>query len=299
MHQQLPTHRRAFLKTAGYLSLAFAIPLDSALSQAADGKPRLPGDLQSNRKLSAWLRVNADQTVTLLVGKVELGQGILTAVTQICADELDIDFKRVHVISGDTALVPNEGVTAGSFSMPYCATAVQYASAEVRAILLELAAEKLQQPATRLSVRDGQILAANGSRIAYWDLVLGNALERDATGSVKPKSADQHRYIGQSTQRIDLTPKMLGEAKFLQEHRPAGMLFGHIVRPPTYAAKLLSVSVAVAQKMPGVVKVVRNGSFLGVIAQREEQALAAANALNASAKWDVEKKLPTHDGIFD
>ena len=139
MHKQLPTSRRDFLKTTGYLSLAFSIPLDSALSQAADGKPRLPGDLQINLKLSAWLRVNANQTVTLLVGKVELGQGILTTVTQICADELDIDFKRVQVISGDTALVPNEGVTAGSFSMPYCATAVQYASAEVRAILLGLA----------------------------------------------------------------------------------------------------------------------------------------------------------------
>ncbi len=299
MHKKLPTNRREFLKTTGYLSLAFAIPLDSALSQATDGKPRLPGDLQSNRKLSAWLRVNGNQTVTLLVGKVELGQGILTAVTQICADELDIDLKRVQVISGDTALVPNEGVTAGSFSMPYCATAVQYASAEVRAILLGLAAEKLQQPVTSLSVHDGKVSASNGSSIAYWDLVLGAALDRDATGSIKPKSADQHRYIGQPVHRIDLTPKMLGEAQFLQEHRPAGMLFGHIVRPPTYVAKLLSVNTANVQKMPGVVKVVRNGSFLGVIAQREEQALAAANALNAAAKWEVEKKLPTHEGIFE
>jgi nicotinate dehydrogenase subunit B len=299
MPNQLPTTRRSFLKTTGYLSLAFAIPLESALSQAANAKPRLPGDLQNNRKLSAWLRVNANQTVTLLVGKVELGQGILTAVSQVCADELDIDFQRVQVISGDTALVPNEGVTAGSFSMPYCATAVQYASAEVRSILLELAAEKLNQPVTSLSVQDGMILGSNGTRIAYWDLVLGESLNREATGLVKPKPPHQHRYIGQSVHRIDLTPKILGEAKFVQEHRPTGLLFGHLVRPPTYAAKLLSANVASVQKMPGVVKVVRNGSFLGVIAKREEQALAAANALNASAKWEVEKKLPTHEGIFN
>ncbi len=299
MPNQLPTTRRGFLKTTGYLSLAFAIPLESALSQAANAKPRLPGDLQNNRKLSAWLRVNANQTVTLLVGKVELGQGILTAVSQVCADELDIDFQRVQVISGDTALVPNEGVTAGSFSMPYCATAVQYASAEVRSILLELAAEKLNQPVASLSVQDGMILGSNGTRIAYWDLVLGESLNREATGLVKPKLPQQHRYIGQSVHRIDLTPKILGEAKFVQEHRPTGLLFGHLVRPPTYAAKLLSANVASVQKMPGVVKVVRNGSFLGVIAKREEQALAAANALNASAKWEVEKKLPTHEGIFD
>jgi len=298
MQKHLSASRRSFLKTTGYLSLAFAIPLDSALSQA-DAKSRLPGDLNNNRKLSAWLRVNANQTVTLLVGKVELGQGILTAVSQICADELSIDLKRVQVISGDTALVPNEGVTAGSFSMPYCATAVQYASAEVRAILLELAAQKLGQPVNSLSVEDGKIIGKNGSSTHYWDLILGESLEREATGSVKPKPADQHRYIGYSMQRIDLTPKILGEAKFLQEHRPAGMLFGHLVRPPTYASKLLSVNLTAAQKMPGVIKVVRNGSFLGVIAQREEQALAAANALNTSAKWQVEKKLPTHEGIFD
>ncbi|PIT78630.1 molybdopterin cofactor-binding domain-containing protein [Limnohabitans sp. B9-3] len=299
MQQHLSISRRGFLKTTGYLSLAFAIPLDNALSQADNTKPRLPGDLNNNRKLSAWLRINANQTVTLMVGKVELGQGILTAVTQVCADELDIDFSRVHLISGDTALVPNEGVTAGSFSMPNCATAVQYASAEVRSILLGLAAEKLNQPLAALSVRDGKITAQNGTHIAYWDLVLGAALERDATGLVKPKPAEQHRYIGQSVPRTDLPPKILGDAVFLQEHRPAGMVFGHLVRPPTYAAKLLSVNMDMAQTMPGVVKVVRNGSFLGVIAQREEQALAAAQVLSASAKWDVEKKLPTHEGIFE
>ncbi|CAN1564010.1 Aldehyde oxidase/xanthine dehydrogenase, molybdopterin binding [Burkholderiaceae bacterium] len=299
MQQHLSISRRGFLKTTGYLSLAFAIPLDNALSQADNTKPRLPGDLNNNRKLSAWLRINANQTVTLMVGKVELGQGILTAVTQVCADELDIDLSRVHVISGDTALVPNEGVTAGSFSMPNCATAVQYASAEVRSILLGLAAEKLNQPLAALSVRDGKITAQNGTHIAYWDLVLGAALERDATGLVKPKPAEQHRYIGQSVPRTDLPPKILGDAVFLQEHRPAGMVFGHLVRPPTYAAKLLSVNMDMAQTMPGVVKVVRNGSFLGVIAQREEQALAAAQVLSTSAKWDVEKKLPTHEGIFD
>jgi nicotinate dehydrogenase subunit B len=299
MNHTLPTTRRGFLQTTGYLTLAFAIPLHSALSQTNDGKPRLPGDLQNNRKLSAWLRINANQTVTLLVGKVELGQGVLTAVSQVCADELDIDLQRVQVISGDTALVPDEGVTAGSFSMPYCATAVQYASAEVRSILLGLAAYKLNQPVTSLAVKDGQILAPNGSSASYWDLVIGESLSREATGLVKPKPTSQHRYIGQSVLRIDLTPKILGDAKFLHEHRPAGMLFGHLVRPPTYAAKLLSVNLTSAQKMPGVVKVVRNGSFLGVIAQREEQALAAANTLSASAQWQVEKNLPTHEGIFN
>ncbi len=301
MSLNINTTRRGFLQSTGYLTLAFAIPLENALSQGtpATAKPRLAGDLNTTRHLSAWLRVNANQTVTLMVGKVELGQGILTAVTQVCADELDIDLQRVQVISGDTALVPNEGVTAGSFSMPYCATAVQQASAEVRAILLQLGADKLKEPVTSLSVKDGLIQSTSGATVAYWDLVVGEALNREATGQVKFKPASEYRYIGRSVQRVDLTPKMLGQEMFIQEHHPEGMLYGHLVRPPTYQAKLLSVNLALVQKMPGVVKVVRNGSFLGVIAKREGQALAAAKALSATAKWKVEKVLPGDDGIFD
>ncbi len=301
MSLKINTTRRDFLQSTGYLTLAFAIPLEDAFSQGtpASAKPRLAGDLNIHRNLSAWLRVNANQTVTLMVGKVELGQGILTAVTQVCADELDIDLQRVQVISGDTALVPNEGVTAGSFSMPYCASAVQQASAEVRAILVQLAADKLKEPVTSLSVKDGLIQSTSGAQVAYWDLVVGEALNREATGQVKFKPASDYRYIGRPVQRVDLTPKMLGQAMFIQEHHPAGMLYGHLVRPPTYQAKLLSVNLALVQRMPGVVKVVRNGSFLGVIAKREGQALAAAKALTATAKWKVEKVLPGDDGIFD
>ena len=128
--------RRQLLQSAGFLSLAFGIPLETALSQQP---ARLPGDLQIARMLRAWLRIESNNQVTLLVGKVELGQGILTAILQICADEMDISLEQIKVISGDTLLVPDEGVTAGSFSMPNCATAVRHASAEVRAILLGLA----------------------------------------------------------------------------------------------------------------------------------------------------------------
>lgn len=295
----MTTSRRTFLKTAGYLSLAFAMPWDAALSQAPNDKPRLPGDLESTRKLSAWLRINADQTVTLMVGKVELGQGILTAVAQVCADELDIDMRRLQIISGDTALVPNEGVTAGSTSVSNCATAVQHASAELRAILLALAAEKLQQDIASLQVQDGQVMATNGRSTHYWELVTGQTLEREATGKAKLKPAGQHRYIGQSIPRLDLAAKTMGDAIFVQEMRPKGMLFGHVVRPPTYTGKLLSVNEQTVRSMPGVVAVVRNGSFLGVIAKREAQALAAAQALEASAQWQVDKALPTHEGIYD
>jgi CO/xanthine dehydrogenase Mo-binding subunit len=294
--------RRHFLKRAGFLTLGFAIPLLDVHSQqaATSDKPRLPGDLQVNRNLSAWIRIQSeDQSVLLMVGKVELGQGILTAVVQVCADELDVEMTRVKVVSGDTALVPNEGTTAGSFSMPNCATAVRQAAAEVRAILLGLAEVRLGQPAAGLSVRDGMVQAASGAKTSYWDLLIGESLQREATGQVKTKLLGEHRYVGRSVPRLDLTPKILGQAMFLQELRPKGMAFGQVVRPPTYGARLIAVDTAPIARMPGVIKVLRDGSFLGVIATREGQAQAAALALQQSCQWQVPRALPGTDGMPD
>ncbi|MCP8939304.1 molybdopterin-dependent oxidoreductase [Alsobacter sp. SYSU M60028] len=296
------TDRRGFLKAAGSITLAFAIPAGDALAQAAalaGAKPKLPGDMETNRKLGSWLRIGADGAVTLLVGKVELGQGILTAVTQICADELDVDIGRVKLISGDTAQSPNEGTTAGSFSMPNCAPAVRQAAAEVRALLIEMAAAKTGKPAEGWTVADGAMSGPDGAKASYWELASGLSLEREATGAVKPKNPADYKYVGKEFPRLDFPGKFTGQAMFVQELRPEGLLFGQVVRPPTYKAKLTALDTSAAEKMPGVVKVVKNGSFVGVVAQREEQAVAAAAALAAAAKWEVEKALPTSDGIFD
>ena len=294
--------RRRFLKRSGFLALGFTIPLLDVHSQqaASADKPRLPGDLQVNRTLSAWIRIQSeDQSVLLMVGKVELGQGILTAVVQVCADELDVEMARVKVVSGDTDLVPNEGTTAGSFSMPNCATAVRQAAAEVRAILLDLAQVRLGQPSSGLSVRDGIIQATSGATISYWDLVVGESLQREATGQVKTKPIGEHRLVGRSVHRLDLTPKILGQAMFVQELRPKGMVFGQIVRPPTYGARLIAADTAAITRMPGVIKVLRDGSFLGVIAIREGQAQAAALALQQTCQWRVPRELPGTDGMAD
>ncbi|CAN1560356.1 Aldehyde oxidase/xanthine dehydrogenase, molybdopterin binding [Rhabdaerophilaceae bacterium] len=297
MNKHINLSRRSLLTTGGFVALAFAIPLDVEAQNAPTG-PTLPGSMQTNRKISAWLRINSDQTVTLLVGKVELGQGILTAVAQICADELDIDMDRLRIISGDTALTPNEGVTAGSFSMPMCAPAVRQASAEARAIMIGLAAEKLGVASEQLKVADGMI-SGGGKSVSYWELAVGQALERDATGQAKPKPLSELKLVGKSVPRLDLPPKFTGKAIFVHELRPEGMVHGMVVRPPTYKAKLASVDTTAVESLPGVLKVVRNGSFLGVIAAREEQAIAAAAALFSAAKWDVEKALPGHDGMQD
>ena len=296
MNKPFALNRRHLLQSLGSLTLSFAIPLDMPLAQSP---PKLAGDLKSVPNLSAWLRINADGSVTLMVGKVELGQGILTAVAQVCAEELDVNIERIKIVSGDTAIVPNEGTTAGSQSMPGCAPAVQQAAAEVRHILLELAAAKLGQPIASLKVEDGTIRGSGNTKATYWELVTGEELARDATGKVPLKPISEHRYIGKSVTRVDIPAKMTGEAIFLQEIRLEGMVHGRIVRPPTYEARLLEVDTKRAEAMPGVIKVVRNGSFLGVVAEREEQATAAAEALEGAAKWDVKSALPGHEGIFD
>ena len=187
--------RRQFLRAAGFLSIGFAIPLEGAVAQnapAAAAKPTLPGDLNTARMLDSWIRINADKTVTLLIGKVELGQGIVTAAAQVCADELDIDLARLKIISGDTALVPNEGTTAGSQSMSGCTVAVRQAAAEARAILVDLAAKKLGVAAGALTVEDGTVKGPNGVQTTYWDVVTGKELNVEASGAVKSKIGRAH-----------------------------------------------------------------------------------------------------------
>jgi nicotinate dehydrogenase subunit B len=287
--------RRGLLQGAGSLTLTFFW----GAAARATTPLRRPGNLERHQRLSAWLRIDADNTVTLMVGKVELGQGILTAVAQVCAEELQIDLARLKIIAGDTAVVPNEGVTAGSRSMAECAAAVRGASAEVRELLVRLAAIALQQPAAQLRVQDGVVLAADGRSVTYGQLVAERTLDREATGQIKLKRIGPDRYVGTSVEPLELRAKVLGQAVFVHEMRPTGMLHGHVVRPPSLASTLRSVDLTAAQRVPGVVKVVRNGAFLGVIAQRQEQAAEAARQLSASAQWDTPPVLPGHEGIYD
>jgi CO/xanthine dehydrogenase Mo-binding subunit len=291
----LELDRRHFLQGTGYLALFFAIPR----AAFAQGTTPLPADLGNNPMLSSWIRVNADRTVTLMIGKVELGQGVLTVMAQIAADELDVRFDRVKVIAGDTFLTPNEGVTAGSQSMANCGPAVHQACAEARAILLELAAAKLGRHVEGLKVVDGTVTGSGGAKTTYWELVNDKALAVRATGKAKPKPISQHRVIGKSVTRIDIPPKMVGEPIFVQEIHLPGMVHGRVVRPPTYKASLTGIDTRGVEAMPGVLKVVRDGSFLGVVAQREEQAIDAAAALSRAAKWNVTAALAGTEGIYD
>jgi nicotinate dehydrogenase subunit B len=294
MNDYFNMKRRTLLKAGGALTLSFALP-NVAFAQDAI---KLPRNLERNPNLASWIRVHADNKITLLIGKVELGQGTVTAAAQCAADELQINMDQLSVISGDTFQGPNERTTAGSGSAPGCLPAVQQAAAEVRQILVQMAADKLGEPAEGLKVVDGTIIGKNGS-VAYGDLVDGLDLNVEPTGKAPLIPISQHRYIGQSVPRVDIPAKMTGEAIFVQEMNPDGVVYGAVARPPTYAATLIDADLGAIEAMPGVINVVRNGSFLGVVAEHQDQAWAAANALSAQANWDVKSVLPTHDGIFD
>jgi CO/xanthine dehydrogenase Mo-binding subunit len=282
--------RREFFRQSGALVVGFTLA-SAGLAQQLAPRPQLPGSLSNNRMLDGWLRINADGTVTVFTGKVELGQGILTALAQIAAEELDIAYERVEMISADTSRSPDEGMTAGSQSVENSGTALRFAAAEAREMLLQLAAARLGVPADKLAVSDGTV-SAGATQATYWELVKSVDLKREATARARPKSPASHRIVGKSIKRRDIPKKVTGGAAYVQDIRLPGMLFGRVVRPAAPGARLENCDEAAVRAMPGVVAVVRDGSFLAVAAEREEQAIKAANALRTSAKWTAGTALP-------
>ena len=252
---------------------------------------KLPGNLETNRELERWLRINADGTVTVYTGKVEIGQGILTAIEQVVADELDVSPQRVRLQTASTAHGPDEGITSGSRSIEESAVALRYACAEVRELLLQRAAAKLGVSLEKTTVVDGEV-SGGGRTVTYWELADAQMLKREASAQTAPKAASEHKYIGIPVQRRDLPAKITGIPAYIQDMDMPGMLYGRIVRPPAYAARLKSLDDTEIKAMPGVTAVVRDGSFLGVVAVREEQAVRAARRLARSAQWHNDQTLP-------
>ena len=253
---------------------------------------KLPGSLDGNRQLQQWLTINADGTVTVRPGKVEIGQGILTALVQMVSEELDVKVERIRLVAAGTDSSPNEGITSGSRSIQESGIALRYASAEARELLLSRAAERLGVSMERLTVEDGVVHARDGGSVTYWELADDALLKREARGDATPKTAAQHEVVGRSLPRIDIPGKVTGQPVYLQDMELPGMLHGRIVRPQGPGARLVNVDIAQVQAMPGVRAVVRDGSFLGVVAEREEQAIRAQRRLARLAQWQAGAPLP-------
>jgi CO/xanthine dehydrogenase Mo-binding subunit len=251
-----------------------------------------PASLEKNPRLSQWLRFLANGMVEVHSGKVELGQGILTTLRQIVAEELDVPPQRVAMVRAHTDESPNEGVTSGSLSTQDSGTALRHACAEARALCVAEAARRLGVAAETLTVADGEIRAQDGRRTSYAELGDAAIDGREATGAVAPKPSAEHRIVGRSALRIDLADKVLGRPRYIHDLALPGMLHGRVLRPPSPAATLAGLDDRAVRSMAGVVGVVRDGSFVGVIAEREENACAALERLRRDARWNEPPTLP-------
>jgi nicotinate dehydrogenase subunit B len=252
----------------------------------------LPPLLAANPRLADWVSVDAGGGITVHSGKVEIGQGVLTALAQIAAEELDVEFDRIRMSAAHTGASPDEGLTAGSMSVQYSGPAMRQACAEVRAVLLAAAATELGVPAADLAVRDGEITGPGGVRTSYWKLPAAALLDRDARGLARPKTQADYRIVGTSAPRLDLPDKVTGRPRYIHDLRLPGLVFGRVLRPPSRAAELLELDAGRAGALPGVLAVVRDGRFVGVVAEREEIAERAAAELRAGARWAEHDTLP-------
>ncbi len=259
---------------------------------ADDGAMRLPGSLHVNRRLAQWLRFRREGFVEVRSGKVELGQGIATALAQIVADELDVTLAQVRIVPATTGASPDEAITSGSLSVQESGLALRHACAEARAICLQSVASRVGVPVSTLTVEAG-VIAGDGKPLGdYWTLADDTLLDREATGAVPTKPARDLRVIGRPVPRLDLPDKVFGAPRFIHDLAFADMLHGRMLRPPAPGAVLEALDDAAVQALPDVVRVVRDGTFVGVLATTERDASRAAEQLAAGAQWRNDVALP-------
>jgi len=289
--------RRRLLAGSGALIVSFSLTSASAQDQSPPAAPKPPGSLATSPYLDSWIRIDADGGITVYTGKAELGQGFKTAFQQIAAEELDVPFTSLKVVTADTKLTANEGYTSGSHSMQDSGTAIQNAAAQARAILVEEAAKRLDLPAENLRTENGAVIAPDGRKLSYGELVAADRLHVQAQPSSKLKDPAAFKVMGQSIPRVDIPAKVTGGVAYVQDLRLPGMVHARVVRPPSYGAQLVDCDAAAVEKLPGVVKVVRDGNFLAVVAKGEFQAVKAMHALSAAAKWKENAQLPKQDDL--
>jgi nicotinate dehydrogenase subunit B len=248
--------------------------------------------------LDDWIRIEPDGIVTAFSGKVELGTGTRTALAQIVAEELDIPFDRVHMVMGDTSLTPDEGYTAGSMTINTSGDALRQAAAEARQVMLNLASEKLDSTVSELVVQDGVISVTHDPErfVSYSELMGGKRFNREVSFTAPLKTPQAYQVVGTPVQRVDLPQKFTGKLSFIQDLELPGMLHARLVRPPSPTASLISIDERSIKDVPGVVKLVRRGNFVGIVTEREEQAILASQQLKL--KWKETPSMPSMKDLF-
>jgi nicotinate dehydrogenase subunit B len=284
--------RSTFLKGSGALIVGFAFAgslLKTGTAEAANGSTLAP----AATAVDSWVAIHPDNTATILIGKVELGQGAPTGLLMIAAEELDLGMDQIRQQRIETGVTPDQGFTAGSTSISSGGVQVRQAAAEARLALLTLASKSLGVPVSQLTVDKG-VVSGGGKTVTYGALVGGQLINASFTGKAPLKPISQYKLIGTNQPRVDIPAKVSGEYTYVQNVRVPGMLHGRIVRPKgqgEYGKTVapLSVDESSVSKLPDV-KVVRKGNFVGVVAKDEYVAIQAATQLKV--KWQESATLP-------
>jgi nicotinate dehydrogenase subunit B len=286
--------RREFFKLMGGGIFIFFRPWDTL--ELFDIQTQQRRSLPS--EFNAFLQIAGDGTVSCYTGKIEMGQGAITSLAQIMADEIEVPYEKVKMVMGDTDLCPWDGGTSGSRTIRSFSPSMRLAAAEAKAVLFELASERLHVPVSRLEVRDGIISEKGNSnnRVTYGELAMGKKIERHLEG--KPELIDyrQFRYTGKPFLHQDALEKVTGKAKYAGDFLFQGLLHARILRPPSHGASLRSADVSEAEKIKGV-QVVRDGDFIAVLSEDRDLADQALVKIKADYSFN---EIPVDDKtIFD
>ena len=268
--------RREFLKITGGGIIVFFTAGDTSTLLAQRGRRGYPEDF------NAYLRIGADGRVTCLTGKIEMGQGVITSLAQMAAEELDVSLESIDMVMGDTDLCPWDMGTFGSMTTRFFGPALRGAAAEARAVLLELASEHLQIPVERLKVKNGIVYDKDqsGKNVSYAQLAKGRVIERHLQEKAALKNVEEFTVIGKPVMRRDAVEKVTGKAEFAGDIRLPDMLYAKILRPPAHRAKLISADTSEAEKIKGV-QLVREGDLVAVLHRNPDEAEKALAKIKA------------------
>ena len=284
--------RRDFLKASGALVVTIGVPgaVATALSQNVGGKPPLMPD-----QLDSWIAVLPDGNVTAFFGKMDMGQGVDVAIAQMVAEELDVAFERVEVVMGDTALTCNQGGASGSTGIQFGGIALRNAAAEARRVLVERGAAKLQVTVDQLTVENGVVMVPGYplQQVSYaeliggkyfhskleWNKQYGNPLA--VKGTAQPKKPSEYKVVGKTFPQKIITEKVMGRLQYITDVKVEGMLHARVIRPPTAGCGPVSIDESSLGNIPGA-RVVREKEFIAVVADREWDAVRAAETLKVT-----------------
>lgn len=286
--------RRQFLQVGSGLVVSFSFAVPSLGLAQADASAKSMVKTQ----VAAWLGVGADGRVTVYSGKVDLGTGVRTALMQMVAEELDVNFNRIDMVMGDTLTTLDQGQSAGSLSLQNGGSTLRQAAASARQALLASAAARWQVNASDLVVSDGVIATRLGDqKISYAALLNGAPFNVPLDPKAPLKAYADHKIVGKSVARVDIPDKLLGKFPYVHDFKLPGMLHARMVRPTGLGGKLLSVDDSAARRVTGFVKVVRKQDFLAVVCKTEWAAVKAARALKT--QWDTPNTMPEQAKLYD